>query len=69
MERSVLLASLFLFPGSADACSVCLSPVAHDPTMIALRASVLCLLTVTLVILASFAKFFLSVRKRERLLR
>ena len=51
------------------ACSVCLSPIENDPANVALRASVLCLLTVTFVVLGSFTKFFLSIRKREKLLR
>lgn len=49
-------------------CSVCFSPVEGDPMTIALRASVLTLLAVTAVVLVSFAKFFLSIRKREKLL-
>ena len=51
------------------ACSVCLSPVENDPANVALRASILCLLAVTFAVLASFAKFFVSIWKREKLLR
>ena len=50
------------------ACAVCMSPVKNDPTAVALRASVLTLLAVTFVVLISFAKFFLGIRKREKLL-
>ena len=50
------------------ACSVCVSPVANDPANIALRTSVLTLLAITFIVLISFAKFFWSIRKREKLL-
>ena len=51
------------------ACTVCFSSVQDDPMMIALRASMLCLLIVTFTMLALFAKFFLGIRKRERALK
>jgi len=55
--------SFFVF-----ACSVCLSPDKGDSANLALRASLFCLLGVTAVVLAFFAKFFWRVLRREKLL-
>jgi len=55
------------FSSNTMACSVCFSPVENDPMNIALRASILCLFGVILVVLLLFAKFFLNIRKREKL--
>ena len=58
-----------LLPTSvALACYTCFSTDKTDPNNIALGKSVLFLLSVIIFVLALLGKFFLSVRKREKLL-
>ena len=66
IRRIVLFVAASAPASAAHACSVCMSSLSDDPANVALRASILCLLSVTLIVLGSFAKFFLGIRRRER---
>ena len=50
------------------ACSVCFWGSAKDPANIALRMGIITLLVVLLGILGLFAKFFLTIKKRSKLI-
>jgi len=66
--NTITFLTFLFFVNSAQACSVCFSNVPDDPANIALKNSVLVLLGVIATVLALFAKFFLSVRRREKLM-
>ncbi|MFT5387529.1 MAG: hypothetical protein ACI9E5_000657 [Candidatus Omnitrophota bacterium] len=70
MKRTVftIFSLLILETTSAMACYTCFSTDESDPNNIALRYSILFLLIVVTLVLMLFAKFFLSIRKREKLL-
>lgn len=61
----IQLINIFL-PATTYACSVCYGDPG-SPLTIALRWSVLFLLTVLLAVLGCFVKFFLQIRKKEML--
>jgi len=50
------------------ACSVCFFGAKDDPMNVSLRASIVCMLIILAVVLGLFAKFFLGVRKRSKLI-
>ena len=49
------------------ACSVCFFNSPDDPMTTSLQGAILCLLAILVVVLGSFAKFFLGIRKRIKL--
>jgi len=53
---------------SIFACSVCFFNAPDDPMSISLQYAVLALLGVLAVVLGLLAKFFINVRKREKLM-
>ncbi|MBI5150307.1 MAG: hypothetical protein HZA28_06020 [Candidatus Omnitrophica bacterium] len=70
LNRLVFI-SLVLFLGGTQAgyaCSVCFGGSSQDPANIGLRNGVIFLLAVVLLVLASFARFFLNIRKRTKLM-
>jgi len=50
------------------ACSVCYFGVPEDPMNVSLSMGILFMLAILVVVLSLFAKFFLGVRKRSKLL-
>lgn len=50
------------------ACSVCYFGPPDDPMNMSLRAGIIFMLAILVVVLGTFAKFFLGVRKRSQLL-
>lgn len=70
LGKIFLFAINLLFVGTplAYACSVCFGGASDDPANIGLRNGVIFLLTVVLLVLAIFTKFFFGIRKRTKLL-
>ena len=62
------LAIALLLTNTASACSMCFYGNPNQSEVIALRTSVLVLLTIVIIVLGFFAKFFISVGRRSKLM-
>ena len=68
IARLCLTAFLTLLTKQSLACSMCFYGSAKNTANMALRAGVFLLLIIILGVLLAFAKFFLIVRKRSKLI-
>lgn len=60
--------SILLTAGNVHACAVCFNNVDNDQNIVALKWSMITLLLFITFVLILFAKFFLTLRKNEKLL-
>lgn len=68
--RLIVLVSLFLGIISnnyAQGCAVCFNNVENDSNIIALKWSMFCLLFILIGVLLLFTKFFLRIRKYDKI--
>ena len=68
MKFILLTLLYFIYPPTVLACSICFYGSPNSTANIALRAGVLALLIILLGVLTIFAKFFLNIRKRAKLM-
>ena len=70
LRKIIYGTTVFLLTLSSNlwACSVCFLGTEKNLANTALRAGVLTLLIIVVAVLASFAKFFLNVRRRSHLM-
>ena len=70
LNRNAILTIIFalftLVAQNAVACSMCFFGSPNNKANIALRVGVLTLLIIVVAVLATFAKFFLDIRKRTQ---
>ena len=67
--NSLLTALILLNANNVLACSVCFSGDANDPMNIGLRRGIITLLSVLGFLMILFIKFFLSIKKRSKVLK
>lgn len=65
----LILTIFFYFSSviSVNACSVCFSNVSNDPSINALKWSILTLLLITIFVLSFFVKFIFRLRRYEKI--